>query len=164
MSAKLIFVKRSQEEINIFGGQVFADVDGKNVATVGTEIITVEVPAGTHRVKMYKSHEYGSMIGFAESEITIGDGDALVFKYSPPMVVTQPGHITISDFTSYEQIESEVSTSAQVMAREKRENDEKIRQQTENMNKNYWGWIILIFIIPAVFWIIYEIILLGAIW
>lgn len=161
MSARLVFVKRSNEEINIFGGQVFADVDGVNVATIGQETVTVEVPAGKHIVKMYKSHEYGSMIGFAENELTVSDGDALVFKYAPPMVVTQPGHITVSNFISYDKIENDVRAAAQIIAQEKRTNDEKIQQQEENMKKNYWGWIILIFVIPAICWLIYELILLD---
>lgn len=129
MSARFVFVKRSREEINIFGGQVFADVDGVNVATIGEETITVEVPAGKHVVKMYKSHEYGSMIGFAESELTVADGDALVFKYAPPMVVSQPGHITVSNFVSYDKIEDDVRTAAQIIAQEKRTNDEKIEAE-----------------------------------
>ena len=162
MSAKLILVRRSDEEINIFGGQVFADVDGKNVAVVERETLTVEVPAGTHTVKMYKSHDYGSMIGFAESEITLADGEALVFKYAPPMVVTQPGHITISDFVSYDKIEREVRASAQVIAQEKQANDQKIQTQQENLKKNYWGWIILIIVIPAICWLIYELVFIGA--
>lgn len=161
MSAKFVFVKRSNEEINIFGGQVFADIDGVNVATIGQETVTVEVAAGKHIVKMYKSHEYGSMIGFAENEITVSDGDALVFKYAPPMVVTQPGHITVSNFVSYDKIENEVATAAQIMAQEKRANDEKIQRQEENMKKNYWGWIILIFVIPAICWLIYELVFLD---
>lgn len=161
MAAKLIFVRRSDEEIHIFGGQVFADVDGKNVAVVERETITVEVPAGTHMVKMYKSHEYGSMIGFAENEVTLEDKEALVFRYAPPMVVTQPGHITVSDFVSYERIEREVTASAQVIAQEKRANDQKIQKQQENMKKNYWGWLILIFVIPALCWLVYELVWLD---
>lgn len=159
MSAKLVFVKRSPEEIEIFGGQVFADVDGKNMATIGQDTITVEVPAGPHIIKMYKSHEYGSMIGFAESEVTLAEGEALVFKYSPPMVVTQPGHITVSDFSSYEKIEQDVTHTGKVIAHDKKVNDEKIRKQEEKAGKNMVGWIVLICVIPAVIWLIYELIL-----
>ena len=139
MSAKLIFVRRSDEEINIFGGQVFADVDGKNVATIGRETITIDIPEGKHIIKMYKSHDYGSMIGFAETEITVSDEEKLVFKYSSPMVVTQPGHIVVSDFTSYEKLENDVKSAARVMAQEKKANDEKIKRQEEASNKNMWA-------------------------
>lgn len=159
MGAKLIFVRRSEEEINIFGGEVFADVDGKNVASVKDETITVEVSAGAHSIKMYKSHGYGSMIGFAESDVTLAEGEVLVFKYSPPMVVTQPGHITVSDFSSYEKIERDVNSSAQVIAQEKRTNDEKVRVQEKKASRNIWGWIVLIFIIPAILWFIYEMVI-----
>ena len=163
MSARLIFARRSREEIDIFGGQVFADVDGKNVATIGEETVTIEVPPGTHTIKMYKSHEYGSMIGFAESEVTLADGEALVFRYSPPMVVTQPGHITVSDFVSYEKIESDISNSARAIAQEKRSNDEKIRKQEEKNNRNIWGWVILIIVIPLLLWMIYYMVIWGSI-
>ena len=156
MSSKLIFAKRSSEDIRIFGGQVFADIDGKNVATIEQETITLEISAGIHQIKMYKSHEYGSMIGFAETEINLKDGETLVLKYSPPLVVTQPGHIVVSDFISYDHLNSEINASAQIIAQEKRENDRKIRQQEEEVKRNSWWWIIFIFVIPAICWLIYE--------
>ena len=86
MSAKFVFVKRTSEEIRIFGGEVFIDIDGKNVAKLDNNTITIDVSEGTHTVKMYKSHHYGSMIGFAENVIGIRDNEILVFKYSSPMI------------------------------------------------------------------------------
>ena len=163
MSAKLIFVRRSQEQIDIFGGEVFADVDGKKVATIGTETITYEVPAGRHIVKMYKSHEYGSMIGFAESEFTINDNEALVFNYSPPMKVTQPGHIVVSDFTSYEEIENEVATTAKVIAKEKADARKTAEEAGKAIAHNQIAWWVLIFVIPAIFWAIYEFMIMSSI-
>ena len=38
----------------------------------------------------------------------LSDNESLVFNYSPPMKTTQPGHITVSDFISYEAIEKNV--------------------------------------------------------
>ena len=163
MSAKLIFVRRSQEQIDIFGGEVFADVDGKKVATIGLETVTHEVPAGHHVVKMYKSHEYGSMIGFAESEFDIGENEALVFNYSPPMKTTQPGHIMVSDFTSYEEIEQEVSATARVIAKEKAEAVKTAQETGKAIAKSQTYWWVLIFVIPAILWIIYEAIIWGSI-
>ena len=163
MSAKLIFARRSNEEIQIFGGQVCADVDGKNVATIDRKTITIEVSPGTHVIKMYKSHDYGSMIGFAENQITVADGDSLVFKYAAPLTISQPGHMVVSDFVSYEKLENEICSAASAMAREKRMNDEKLRQQEERSNKNMWWWVVLIVVIPAIIWGIYEAIIWNSI-
>ena len=163
MSAKLIFVRRSQEQINIFGGEVFAEVDGRRVATIGLETITYEVPAGNHIVKMYKSHEYGSMIGFAENEFTIGDNEALVFNYSPPMKTNQPGHIAVSDFTSYEEIEKEVNDTATVIAKEKQEAERIAEETGKNIAKTQTYWWLLIFVIPGILWFIYEMVTLNSI-
>ena len=105
---------------------------------------------------MYKSHESGAMIGFSEAEITLAEGEAVVLRYAPPMIITQPGHITVSDFVSYDKIEQEVNASAQVMAQEKRANDAKIQQQEETMKKNYWIWVFLICLIPVLCGLIYA--------
>lgn len=156
MSAKLIFICRTKEEIEIFGGQVFADVDGKNVATISTESITVEVLPGTHQIKMYKSHEFGTMIGFAEVNITVSDGEALTFKYNPPMIVTQPGHITVADFVSYEKIQEEVEITSKQLASQKKESDNQKQKAEKDAKNNAWIIVLLVFAIPTIFWIIYE--------
>ncbi len=155
MSAKLIFVRRSSEQIRVFGGDVFAEVDGKKIATIEHTTITREVTPGKHIVKMYKSHQYGSMIGFAESEFTIGEGETLVFRYSPPMMTDQPGHITMSEFTSYEDIESEVRDEEKTIEEQESRNLQK--QKNESKTATYW-WL-LIFVIPGVLWGLYELVI-----
>lgn len=69
--AKLIFLQRTQKEIEIFGGDVFFDIDGKNAGKLSLTNQTVELPAGDHTIKMYKSHTYDTFIGFAEQTISI---------------------------------------------------------------------------------------------
>lgn len=164
MCAKLVFAKRSQEQIEIFGGEVFADVDGKQIATIGTRNITYEIPAGTHTVRMYKSHSYGSMIGFADNTFTIAEDEALVFKYFPPMKTTQPGHITVSKFTSYDDIDSEVETMGRKIGREKAETDRVEKETQEKIEKNQRLWWIWIIIVPAIIWVIYEIVIMNSIY
>lgn len=160
MSAKLVFVKRTQEEINVFGGEVYADVDGRNVAVIGTESVTVEVPAGTHKIKMYKSHAYGSMIGFAENELTLEEGETLAIKYSAPMVVTQPGHMTVSDFVSHEEIETKVQVQAQTIVQEIQRTEEQTKKQEAANSKagliiglSVGGSVFLITLFSILFWV-----------
>lgn len=156
MSAKLIFVRRTKAEIDIFGGEVFADVDGRKVATVSQETITYELPAGRHIIKMYKSHDYGSMIGFAESDLDIKEGEVLVLRYAPPLKTTDPGHITVSEFTSYEQIEKEVEESGRIAASEKSKAERQAKENAENIVKTQTYWWILIFVIPGILWLLYS--------
>lgn len=49
----LTFLRRTQKEIEIFGGDVFFDIDGKNVGKLSLQNQDVEVAAGTHTIKMY---------------------------------------------------------------------------------------------------------------
>lgn len=49
--AKLVFLQRTQKEIEIFGGEVFFDIDGKNAGKLSSTNQTVELPAGGTRHK-----------------------------------------------------------------------------------------------------------------
>ena len=97
--AKLIFLKRTQKEIEIFGGDVYFDIDGKNAGKLSLTNQIVEIPAGEHTVKMYKSHTFDTFIGFAESVINVTDDEQLMIKYSAPMMINQPGNMVISEYT-----------------------------------------------------------------
>lgn len=105
MNEKLIFLRRTQKEIEVFGGDIYIDIDGRNVGILGTTDFTYDVNPGKHKIKMYKSHTYDSFIGHAETEIDILEGEQLLIKYSPPMLINQPGNIVISNFESYLQAE-----------------------------------------------------------
>ena len=73
--ARLVFLKRTPKEIEIFGGNIFFDIDGKNIGKLTLENQIINIAAGTHTIKMYKSHTYDTFIGFAESTITISEDD-----------------------------------------------------------------------------------------
>lgn len=96
---KLIFLKRTQKEIEIFGGDVYFDIDGKNAGKLSLTNQIVEIPAGEHTVKMCKSHTFDTFIGFAESVINVTDDEQLMIKYSAPMMINQPGNMVISEYT-----------------------------------------------------------------
>ena len=54
--------------------------------------------AGTHTIKMYKSHTFDTFIGFSESTISVGENEHLMIKYAAPMMVNQPGNMIISEY------------------------------------------------------------------
>ena len=97
--AKLVFLKRTQKEIEKFGGDVYFDIDGKNAGKLSLTNQIVEIPAGEHTVKMYKSHTFDTFIGFAETVINVTDDEQLMIKYSAPMMINQPGNMVISEYT-----------------------------------------------------------------
>lgn len=96
--AEFVFLGRSPKEIEIFGGEVFFDIDGKNIGKLSLESQSIQVSPGTHTIKMYKSHTYDTFIGFAETTIELHDGDQLMVKYACPMMINQPGNIVVSDY------------------------------------------------------------------
>lgn len=94
----LTFLRRTQKEIEIFGGDVFFDIDGKNVGKLSLQNQDVEVAPGTHTIKMYKSYTFDTFIGFSESTITVDENEHLMIKYAAPMMVNQPGNMVISEY------------------------------------------------------------------
>lgn len=96
--AQLVFMRRTPSEVGMFGGEVFVDIDGKNVGKVGLSDFEMTVSEGTHVIKMYKSHKYDTFIGFAQADLNIAANDKLLIKYSAPMVVSQPGNMVITDY------------------------------------------------------------------
>ncbi|GEM_PF-1410524 len=97
--ATLVFLRRTPKEIEIFGGEVYFDIDGKNMGKLTGTDQRITVPAGTHTVKMYKTHTYDTFIGFAQSTIELADNESLMVKYSAPMTVNQPGNMMISTYS-----------------------------------------------------------------
>ena len=153
MGAKVVFMRRIPKEIEIFGGDVFIDIDGKNVGKLGLTDFVVQLENGKHRFKMYKSHTYDTYIGFAETEIDIISGSDLLIKYSPPMLVNQPGNLMVSDFKSNSQVDA--------IADEKKHklNDdynfaEQKKAELEEKNKNGVTIFITIIIVTVVIYII----------
>lgn len=106
MREKFVFLRRTQKEIEVFGGDVYVDINGRNVGILGTTDFTYEITPGKYKIKMYKSHTYNSFIDHAETEITLLENEQLLIKYSPPMLINQPGNIVVSNFESYEQVDN----------------------------------------------------------
>ena len=69
MESKLIFIRRTKQEEEIFGGIVYVDVDGKNIGQLSTQDLIYEIAPGKHHIKMYKSHKFDTLIGIAEEDI-----------------------------------------------------------------------------------------------
>ena len=97
--AKLVFLRRTDKEIEVFGGDVYFDLDGKNIGKLSRTNQEIDVLPGKHTIKMYKSHSYDTFIGFAESVINVTDDEQLMIKYSAPMMINQPGNMVISEYT-----------------------------------------------------------------
>ncbi len=97
--AQLVFLKRTIKEIEIFGGDVFFDIDGKNAGKLSLTNQTIDLPIGAHTVKMYKTNTFDTFIGIAETTITLKEDERLMVKYSAPMMVNQPGNMVISEYS-----------------------------------------------------------------
>jgi len=131
---QLVFMGRTPSEVEKFGGEVFIDIDGKNVGKLGLSEFEVSVSEGVHLVKMYKSHKYETFIGFAESELKVAQGDKLLFRYSAPMVVSQPGNIIVTEYDGQvaEQYAEDRELSIQSDARQDSERKAESNRKTKN--------------------------------
>ena len=127
--AKLVFLKRTQKEIEIFGGDVFFDIDGKNAGKLTLLNQVIELPAGQHTIKMYKSHTFDTFIGFAEQTITLEPNEELMVRYSCPMMVSQPGNLVISDYSEEKEV-------AAVQARDAAIQRDFVAQETRKREAN----------------------------
>lgn len=146
--AKLVFLQRTQKEIEIFGGDVYFDIDGKNVGKLSLQNQTIEVPAGSHTIKMYKSHTFDTFIGFAEATITIKDDEPLMVKYSCPMMISQPGNMVISEYS--EQKEAEAVRARDAMINRDFVAEETRKKQADDNYKNGVKVVILVAVAIAV--------------
>ena len=149
MGSKIIFMRRTEKEIEIFGGDVHIDIDGKNVATLGKSDYTIHLDNGIHKIKMYKSHTYDTFIGFAEAEIDVLDNKNLLISYSSPMLITQPGNIVVSDYQSEQQVNAIVSERKQKIFADHRK-EENLKQKLEAQNQNGMLIFVIIMIIATI--------------
>ena len=160
--AKLVFLRRTEKEIELFGGDVYFDIDGKNAGILSRVNQEVDLPAGEHTIKMYKSHAYDTFIGFAESTIRLAEDEELMVKYAAPMMVNQPGNMVISPYNAAQE---------QVVL-EKREqaiqrdfiNEENRKQEQNRKYNNGVKIVILCAVIVGVIIGIYQAVLLSSIW
>lgn len=156
--SKLYFIGRTESEIDIFGGTVYIDIDGKQIGELGRDLKVVEVGVGVHTIKMYKTHTFNTFIGFAEINLTIEENKDLTLRYVAPMLVNQAGHIVVSDFISIDEINRQLNKSEYDLSQQKKENDLQIQKQEEQQQKNNNALIFWIFILPVIVGLLYFII------
>lgn len=149
MNAKVVFMRRTQKEIDIFGGIVFIDIDGKNIGQLGTDDFIIDLPEGKHKIKMYKSHTYDTYIGFAETEIDIKANENLLIKYAAPMLVNQPGNIIVSNYISQEDIQEIVQKREEKIVLDHIA-DERKKAELEEKSRNGVIIFVVIMIIIAI--------------
>lgn len=150
---KLIFLRRTEKEIQVFGGDVYIDIDGKNVGLLSRVNQEFEVSVGKHTVKMYKSHSYDTFIGFAESTINVEEDEQLMVRYAAPMAANQPGNLIIS---AYDPSKETAVLRARENAIQRDYAATEHRKQEQN-NKYNTGVIIFIcvLIVDAIIWAIW---------
>lgn len=71
METKLIFIRKTKQEEEIFGGIVYVNVDGKNIGQLSSQDLIYEIAPGKHHIKMCKSHKFDTLIGIAEEDIEV---------------------------------------------------------------------------------------------
>lgn len=152
--AKLIFLRRTNKEIEVFGGDVYFDLDGKNIGILSRDNQEITVLPGKHTIKMYKSHSYDTFIGFAESTIEIGETEELMVRYAAPMAVNQPGNMIISTY-DYQQEADVLRTREQTIARDYAADVSRKQEQNEKYNTGIKIWIACM-IIGAIIFAIWE--------
>lgn len=148
--AELIFLRRTQNEIEIFGGEIFFDIDGKNAGKLSLTNQTIELPEGEHTIKMYKSHTFDTFIGTAESTINISADERLMVKYSAPMMVNQPGNMFISEYSEEKEKEAVRDREQSI----KRDFAAASQQRQEAQDKYNTG-VIIVFVVAVIFAIIF---------
>lgn len=163
---KLVFLRRTPKEIEIFGGDVYFDIDGKNAGKLELTNKTIDLPAGEHKIKMYKSHMYDTFIGFAEEVIYISDDEELMVKYSAPMMVNQAGNMVISRYDPQKENET-IRERENTINRDFVHEEVRKREQNEKYNNGVKTFIIVSVVIAILFGLIfgiYEIMLFDSIW
>lgn len=150
--AKLVFLRRTQKEVDLFGGEVFIDIDGKNVGILSMSNQTMELAAGSHTIRMYKSHTYDTYIGFVEQTITLVDDEALLVRYSCPLMVSKPGSMIITDYSVEKETELIESKDNKIQKDlEIQETEKKIAK--DNYNKGVWIIIGIAFVVGVIYFI-----------
>lgn len=153
MNGKLIFMRRTPKEIEVFSGDVYIDIDGRNIGVLLSVNLEHEISSGIHKIKMYKSHSFGSFIGHAEIELNIKENEQLLLRYAPPMLINQPGNIIVSDFISMEQVDLIAKEQENIITRDFDLEEEK-KQQLEEKTRNGIIIFIALIIISIIMYVI----------
>lgn len=146
-------MRRSENEIQIFGGDVYIDIDGKNVGILSRVNQEFDVAEGKHTVKMYRSHSYDTFIGFAESTFNVEADDKLMVRYAAPMAINQPGNLVVSEYDSSKEVEI-LKTRENAIQRDYAATEHRKQEQNDKYNT---GVIIFIcfLIVDAIIWAIW---------
>lgn len=158
--SKLVFLRRTTKEIEIFGGEVYIDIDGKNIGTLKGDNIEILLAEGTHTIKMYKSHTYDTFIGFAESTISLVADEKLMVKYSAPMMVNQPGNMVISAYEP-EKAESVQAERENTMMKDFVTEQNRKQEADDKYKKGVW-MVVIVTIIIVIIWSISDVILMSS--
>ncbi|MDO8249106.1 MAG: hypothetical protein Q7T78_05220 [Rhodoferax sp.] len=149
---QLVFMRRTPSEVEKFGGEVFIDIDGKNIGKLGPNEFEASVSEGAHLVKMYKSHKYETFIGFAESKLNVAEGDKLLIRYSAPMVVSQPGNMVITDYDS--QVAEHYAENRELgIRRDTREDSERV-EESNRKSSNATVIVVVIMVVSTIIWMV----------
>ena len=151
--AKLVFLRRTEKEIEVFGGDVFFDIDGKNVGTLSRVNQEITLSAGKHTIKMYKSHSYDTYIGFAESTIELAEEEQLMVRYAAPMATNQPGNLIISAYDPSKENET-LRAREEAIRRDYAADENRKREQNEKYNTGVMLFIGFL-IVDAIIWAIW---------
>lgn len=151
MNVQIVFMRRTQKEIDIFGGTVFIDVDGKNIGQLGTDDFIINLPEGKHKIRMYKSHTYDTYIGFAESEIDVKTNESLLIKYAAPMLVNQPGNIIVSNYTSQQDIQEIVEKREEIIVSDHIADQQKKAELEEKSRNGVIIFVVFMIIIAIIY-------------
>ena len=157
-------LRRTQSEMDVFGGDVYIDIDGKNAGIVKKQNLQFDLPIGKHTIKMYKSHTMGTFIGVSETEIDIVEGEKLYARYSAPFMVNQPGTIVIAPFVSETELDTIVNDVERSVHSDYTEQQIKIEQTRKESEMNNTNLIIWVFVVPAIIGLLYWIITMSYIW
>jgi len=151
--AKLVFLRRTEKEIQVFGGDVYIDIDGKNVGVLSRVNQEFEVQTGKHTVKMYKSHSYDTYIGFAESTIDVEENEQLMVRYAAPMATNQPGNLIISPYDPSKEREL-LQARESAIQRDVAADEHRKQEQNNKYNTGVMLFIAFI-IVDAIIWAIW---------
>ena len=162
--SNFVVLRRTQSEIDVFGGDVYIDIDGKNAGIVKNQNLQFDLSIGKHTIKMYKSHTMGTFIGVSENEIDIVEGEKLYARYSAPLMVNQPGNIVIAPYSSETELDSIINDVERSIYSDYKEQQNKIEQTRKESEENNTNLIIWIIVVPAIIGLLYWCITMSYIW
>ena len=147
MATQLVFFRRTYQEIALYGGEVYFDINGRNVGKLMLTDAFVELPPGRYHIRMYKSQNYGNMVGFAEATIDLNEGESLMIRYNAPLTVNLPGNLMISTYNPVEADQTAAMLNNNIANEQMRRQQQAAQMQKSNAA--VIGWIVAISVISV---------------